>query len=923
MTPAVQELLERLIESGGSIEEVCAEHPDLIDEVQERWLRLQAVRADIDILFPQHDRFVVGESPDDVAAPSPDIDGYELQGVVGRGGMGIVYRARQVALQRPVAIKVLHDDFVGPIALARFRREAELAAQLQHPNIVQVHHVGGDSGRPYIAMELLEGGSLAQRLHRTPMPARAAAEMMSILAAATDAAHRAGILHRDLKPSNVLMTADGHPKIADFGLARRIVDDAGLTQSGAKVGTPSYMSPEQARGDRAIGVATDVYSLGAVLYEMLTGRPPFRADTATATVRQILDEEPARPSRLNARVPRDLETICMHCLQKESRRRYATAADLAADLARFLSDEPIAARPTSAFERGLRWVRRNPSRATAVVLGLTLALLLSGGWLWLTARGVAVTSAIESDLLAVQRLERDGDWAAAEATLHRVHLSFPDELSARLATRVDRADRDLALVRLLEFIALDRANDGNTDFGRARTDQAYAKAFGQAGLGTVGKEPAVFGDAVAASDIRRSLISALDSWSFGVGDRSLCEWLLAAARRADPDPWRDQVRSFATWFDVTKVEELVRTCDAAAEPVELQLILGGLLEMNHHDPLAFYRRLQFANPTNFWANMVLGQCLDERHDPEAMTFYRVATALHPESAAPCVNLAILLDGQDRLDEAMDYWQRAVQLAPRSVMVHQNFASSCLNREDARAAEVQCRLAIECSPPGKAPTLARANLINALRRQGKTAAALQLIDELLSQVQVDDPYRQLVDEQIQLCREQKACSDRIELVLRGDAESRDAHEELEMATLLLLRNQYLDAARFFLAAFTHEPGLMEDRQPPSRYNAACAAARVGWGTAGEIPEPVREAWRGKARGWLDAEVAAQEQFLEHSDDAKLKGQIVRKMRNWKLDPDLGVLRDLAALQQMPAEDRSFFERFWQRVEAVGKRAMQEK
>ena len=225
-------------------------------------------------------------------------------------------------------------------------------AGLRHANIVQVHDVGDVEGRPYFTMEFLEGGNLAQKIAGQPQPGRQASEIVAALAEAIQVAHHNGIIHRDLKPANILLTADGTPKISDFGLAR-FESDEHLTFSGARMGTPSYMAPEQALGKRGlIGPAVDIYSLGAVLYEMLTGRPPFRAETVRDTERQLLTEEAVPPRRLNATVPRDLETICLKCLEKNPQRRYESAEALAADLRRFERGEVIAARPASFLERG-------------------------------------------------------------------------------------------------------------------------------------------------------------------------------------------------------------------------------------------------------------------------------------------------------------------------------------------------------------------------------------------------------------------------------------------------------------------------------------------------------------------------------------------------------------------------------------------
>jgi serine/threonine-protein kinase len=237
--------------------------------------------------------------------------------------MGVVYRARHLKLKRTVALKMmLSGAYATAQELARFIREAEAVAGLEHPHIVQVHDVGELEGRPYFTMEFIDGGSLAQSLAGTPQAAARSARLIGTLAGAVEFAHQHGIVHRDLKPANILLTGQGTPKIADFGLAR--CADAGpeLTRSGVRVGTPSYMAPEQAAGHvSAIGPSADVYALGAILYEMLTGRPPFRAATAVETERQVIADEPVPPARLNSKVPRDLETICLKCLQKDPQRR--------------------------------------------------------------------------------------------------------------------------------------------------------------------------------------------------------------------------------------------------------------------------------------------------------------------------------------------------------------------------------------------------------------------------------------------------------------------------------------------------------------------------------------------------------------------------------------------------------------------------
>jgi WD40 repeat protein len=314
----------------------------------------------------------------------PRLDGYEVLGELGRGGMGIVWKARQVAADRVVALKmILAGEQADEEQRQRFRTEAQAVARLDHANIVKVFEVGEHQGRPYFTLEFCPGGSLQRKLAGTPLPPREAAVLVEVLAQAMAAAHQHGIIHRDLKPSNVLLGADDTPKISDFGLAKKLDENSSWTQTGAVMGTPSYMAPEQAQGrTQEQGPLVDVYALGAILYECLTGRPPFKAATMLDTLFQVVHDDPVSVRQLQPQTPRDLETIALTCLQKQPSRRYAQAQDLAEDLRRWLAGEPIRARPVGALERAVKWVRRKPAIAGLLTLVLLVALAGVGGILW-------------------------------------------------------------------------------------------------------------------------------------------------------------------------------------------------------------------------------------------------------------------------------------------------------------------------------------------------------------------------------------------------------------------------------------------------------------------------------------------------------------------------------------------------------------
>ncbi|MGO8691622.1 MAG: protein kinase domain-containing protein [Thermoguttaceae bacterium] len=409
-------------------------------------------------------------APTTAAKAWPSVPGYEILEEVGRGGMAVVYKARQIALDRIVALKTILPSSAGAEEeRTRFLREARVMALLQHPNVIQIHEIGYSGDRPFLAMEFMGGGSLAASLAGKPMSPQQAAALVAVLADAVQRAHQQGVIHRDLKPGNILLSAEGTAKIGDFGLAKWFALPNSSAQQTQVMGTPSYMAPEQAFGRCALGPAVDVYALGAILYELLTGRPPFLSDNPLDTLHLVDTQEPIPPRRWQPKVPRDLETICLKCLEKEPRRRYASARALCDDLQQFSAGKAISARPAGPLEHAWRWARHH--RVAAALLSAAVAALLAV---------VAIVGFFN------RRLAAELDRTAAE---HRRVLKTEGQLDQTLtrsvARRLDSDLRELAAIPLTMAALLEKTPNWN--------DSRLEKLLRD----LLGKQPMIFGICVA------------------------------------------------------------------------------------------------------------------------------------------------------------------------------------------------------------------------------------------------------------------------------------------------------------------------------------------------------------------------------------------------------------------------------------------
>jgi serine/threonine-protein kinase len=854
----LQQLLDETLDWDRTPEEVCVDCPELLPEVRRRWQQTpRSVKAEFNALVPTPAPTQEGDTPVpwNLANELPRIPGYAIESVLGRGGMGIVFRARHLRLNRLVALKMLLSGaYAGPKDLARFQREAEAVAGLRHPHIVQVHDVGEHDGQPYFTMELVEGGSLAEKLQGTPQPARQAAALLAMLAATMHVAHRGGIVHRDLKPANILLTPDGAPKISDFGLARRLHEGTTLTQSGIPVGTPSYMAPEQAQGQaHAIGPAVDVYALGAILYELLTGRPPFQGETAASTIHQVITQDPVPPSRLNFQVPGDLETICLKCLQKPPQQRYEDAQALADDLWRFGEGRPIQARPLGAGARLWRWCRRNPAAAALVAVALLLVGLASGGGVWLvqqraerqaeTARHDAeLRNEVHTAVAQAVSLRKGFHFHEARELLeqarHRLEPAGPDNLRRQ----VDQGRADLDLAERLDAARLRAGVLFEEDLDHAEAEEPYVAAFAEAGLGPEGDDVEAATARVRDSAVCPEVVAALDDWASITPDPARRAWLLAVARKADPDPARDRLRQPELWQDSGGLAPLARELSVAELSPQLATALGRVARLSGEEVVALLTAAHARFPQDFWINLQLGVALfaAERRD-EALGYFRAALALRPETSAAHDDLGVALLTLGRTDEAVGHFQQARRLDPKD-------ASACRN------------------------------LGTALRARGQLAEAV-------------DCFRQALRLNPRYARAHYSLG----LTLRDKGRLEEAIDHLQQAVRLDPRNVWA-----------------QNNLSMCWYAAACAGAQAaaGPGPGDARPcEPARTALRRQALNWLRADLALRPRLLQ-------AGKVVgRPLSSWQTDPALASVRDRTALAKMPDDEGEQWQRLWADVAAL--------
>jgi tetratricopeptide (TPR) repeat protein len=800
------ELVSARLHAGEAIDlsDVARAHPEHAEELRQLWPALAAM-AELERSQTQAAATAEGGAAEELG----QLGDFRLLREIGKGGMGVVYEAEQVSLRRRVALKVL--PFAGMLdqrQLLRFQNEARAAACLHHAHIVPVYFVGCERGVHFYAMQLVHGSNLADLIrdlrqqdghepkaqtpaasgneegnattaYASPMtPASPAAETAPVAilstvgpsrrrefyrtvarlgieaAEALDHAHQTGVVHRDVKPANLLLDGSGHLWVTDFGLAQ-FTSDVHLTVSGDLVGTVRYMSPEQALAQRVvIDHRTDVYSLGATLYELLTLRPAFGGNNREELLRQIAFEEPVAPRRLARQVPVELETVVLKAMAKNPAERYATARALADDLGRFLRDEPIQARRPSLTQRARKWARRHRAGVTAAgvcLLGILLSVVGSVGWVLgdRSARQGEAEAKVQGALAEAKRGLQEGNPRdpALVSALRRAEAHLDSGLlNQDLHRQVEQLQKDVQMLTDLERVRLDQANVSESYFDRTRSDFQYAQAFRTYGIDMVALKQEEAASRVQASAIREHLVAGLDDWAAGLTDVSKegttqkARRLLGVAQQANPDLWRNRLREALLSRAAAQLEQLLRSVPVEELPAGTLGLLGSFLEGDKlpvglrgkilQSGIKALRRAQRRFPADFWINHNLAQALTQLQPPrleEAIGFYRAAVALRPQSPGAHLNLGNALRNKGDLDGAIAAARETIRLKEEYPEAHSNLGAALYDKRDLDGAITAFRKAVHLK---KDFALGHYGLGKALNAKGKLDEAIAAYREAI-------------------------------------------------------------------------------------------------------------------------------------------------------------------------------------------------
>jgi tetratricopeptide (TPR) repeat protein len=673
-----------------------------------------------------------------------------------RGGLGEVFVARDEELHREVALKEIQQRHADqPDSRARFLLEAEITGGLEHPGIVPVYGLGAyPDGRPFYAMRLIRGDSLKdaiQHFHQADVPGRDPGERAVAyrgllrrfldMCNAVAYAHGRGVLHRDLKPGNVMLGKYGETLVVDWGLAKAVgraegatgaeegtlrptaASDSAPTQLGTALGTPAYMSPEQAAGRLdQLGPASDVYSLGATLYCLLTGRAPFTRADLGAVLPKVQRGEFPPPRQVKGNVPPALEAICLKAMALRPEERYASPQALADDLEHWLADEPVRAYREPLLARLGRWRRRHRGLVAGVTAAALVALLLGGiGLYWLVEQAAELRRGVEAALDQATERQQQARWAEAEAVLEQAQARLGESGPQDLQQRVAQARADLGLVRRLDAARLRGATIVEGQFDYAGAERDYAAAFRQAQLGRPGDNVAAVAARMRRSAIQPQLVAALDDWVSCTLSESRRAWLLAVARRADPDQWRDRFRDPRVGQQPQALERLARQAQRAEWSPQLVTTLARVLRRRGGDAVPLLQAAQARHPQDFWLNFQLGDALDEAKRPEAaIGYYRAALALRPHTNAVYNNLGNALAKKGDLDGAIACYKKALAIDPKHALAHYNLGNALREKGELDRAIACYEKALALHPKY---AWAPYNLGNALKAKGDLDGAI--------------------------------------------------------------------------------------------------------------------------------------------------------------------------------------------------------
>jgi serine/threonine protein kinase len=854
---------------------------------------------------------------------------YKLLEQIGEGGFGVVYMVEQTQpVRRKVALKVLKPGMDTRQVVARFEAERQALAILDHPNIAKVFDGGATpSGRPYFVMELVRGVPITQFCDQNHLTPRQRLELFLSVCSAVQHAHQKGIIHRDLKPSNVLVSRhDSTPvvKVIDFGVAKalgqELTDKTLFTAMAQMVGTPLYMSPEQAgMSDLDVDTRSDVYSLGVLLYELLTGTTPFTKErfkkAAYDEIRRIIrEEEPPRPStrlseskdslssisaqrhtepaKLTKLVRGELDWIVMKAMEKDRNRRYDTAAGFAADVQRHLNDEPVLASPPSALYRVSKFARRNKAGLAAAAFILLVIVLACGGVGWVArdrqSRRERAIAAAEAAWADVDRLRREGKWPAALSLARRTEALLTSAgVDQELGRRFSELCRDLEMADRLEEIRAQTimTNKQGRRIERTELGAKYAQAFRDFEIDVEVLAAAEAAERIRERTVSEELASALDDWATirWSSDTASAIRLLAVARAADPDPMRNRVRDAVEHERATPMKELAASDEIDHLPPSTLVLLAYALIHFDARPSAveMLRRAQQQHPDDVWTNLVLADCLSREPatSGEAVGFLRAALVGRPHSVIIRFFLGNALQQQGKPRQALDVFRRAAQLQPDSPWTHLLLGDALLCTDELSEALAEFRRAVRLNARFDAPP----------------------------PPEPDASWFRQVERWVEL-------DDKLPVVLRGEAQPRDAAERAAYAFVCRLRGLEATSARWYGEAFALQPKLAQQ----NRYFAAWAAVLAGTGKgkdASGLGEGEKARLRGQARVWLRDELDAWRQRLG-KESAQSRTEVFLRINCWLTDPDLGCLRDADSLGQLPEAERAEWEKLWRDFRELG-------